>query len=89
MKLAATTSFTPNILSYVYAAAGLTTYTAYHERFRHTLREEDIDFLRTLAPNFRGRPPMAEGPLFLPLPDPEPLPRGEPRRNPRNIRPDH
>lgn len=64
MSLLVTTSLTPNILAHIYASAGLTRNTQYHERFRHTLREEDIVFLKPLTPHFRGKPPMAGGPLF-------------------------
>lgn len=65
MSLVVTTSLTPNILAHIYASAGLTRDTQYHERFRHTLGEEDIEFLKPLTPHFRGQPPMAGGPLFL------------------------
>ena len=65
MELVVTTSFTPNILAHIYASAGLTKNTQHHERFRHTIREEDVEFLETFAPHFRGTPPMAGGPMFL------------------------
>lgn len=65
MSLVVTTSLTPNILAHIYASAGLTRNTQYHERFRHTIREEDVDFLRPFTPHFRGKPPMAGGPMFL------------------------
>ena len=65
MELVVTTSLTPNILAHIYASAGLTRNKQYHERFRHTLREEDVEFLETFAPHFRGAPPMAGGPMFL------------------------
>jgi len=65
MELVVTTSLTPNILAHIYASAGLTRNKQYHERFRHTLREKDVEFLETFTPHFRGTPPMAGGPMFL------------------------
>lgn len=65
MELVVTTSLTPNILAHIYASAGLTRNKQYHERFRHTFREEDVEFLETFTPHFRGTPPMAGGPMFL------------------------
>ncbi|MDH5792743.1 MAG: hypothetical protein OEZ44_11230 [Candidatus Bathyarchaeota archaeon] len=65
MELVVTTSLTPNILAHIYASAGLTRNKQYHERFRHTLREEDVEFLKTFTSHFRGTPPMAGGPMFL------------------------
>lgn len=65
MSLVVTTSLTPNILAHIYASAGLMRMPDYHERFRHTLREEDIDFLKKFMSHFGGRPPLAGGPLFL------------------------
>lgn len=64
-ELVVTTSLPPNILSHIYASAGLTGNTEYFERFRHTLRAEDIDFLKPLQNNFRSSHPAAGGPLFL------------------------
>jgi hypothetical protein len=65
MELVVTTSLTPNILAHIYASAGLTRNKQYHERFCHTIREEDVEFLETFTPHFRGTPPMAGGPMFL------------------------
>ncbi len=65
MELVVTTSLTPNILAHIYASAGLTRNTQYHESFRNTLREEDVDFLKPFTPHSGGKPPMAGGPMFL------------------------
>jgi len=64
-ELVVTTSLPPNILSHIYASAGLTGNSEYCSRFRHTLRVEDIDFLKPLQQNFMPSPPATGGPLFL------------------------
>lgn len=64
MDLVVTTSLTPNILTHIYTAAGLRKDMKYYEKYKHTLRKEDVDFLETLKPHFRLRPPVAESPLF-------------------------
>ncbi len=65
MALNVTTSLTPNLLAHIYSAAGLSRMPRYQERLGHTLRKEDVEFLRGFAHHFSGRPPVAGGPLFL------------------------
>jgi len=64
MNLAITTSLIPNVLAHIYASADLADMKEYREKYRHTLRNEDLVFLESLLPHLGGKPPMG-GPLFL------------------------
>lgn len=63
MRLAITTSLPPNLLAHIYSSSGVYGNHQYQERFQHTLRSADIEFLRSLQHYFKGKPPMG-GPLF-------------------------
>jgi len=65
MSLHIDTNLTVNLLAHIYGAAGLLRNVEYMEMYRHTLGEDQLNWLRSLLEHFRLRPPIAASPLFI------------------------